>query len=318
MARTGISVTVGIALSALLTAGPVAAQELPRAIPEAVGMSSERLGNLTDALHGYVQQGQLAGAVAIVLRDGKVVYEEAVGLRDRESRSPMSTDAIFRIASQTKALISVGIMMLQEEGRLLISDPVARYLPAFESTTVAVPRSGGSGYDVVPAEREITLRHLLTHTAGIAYGAGPGGDRWEAAGLTGWYFAHRDEPVQATVNRMAELPFQAQPGEQWVYGYNTDILGAVIEVVSGQSLADFLRERILDPLAMKDTHFYLPPEKHGRLATVYSLTGELRRAPDGAGCRPRGSTTTVLACPTLGAPDSSRRRATTRGSFRCS
>ena len=277
-----------LVLPALLFTTTLLAQELPTAIPETVGMSSERFEGLTAALDGYVQDGRLAGAAAIVLRDGKVVYDEAVGYRDRESGSPMTTDAIFRIASQTKALISVGIMMLQEEGSLLISDPVSRYLPSFRNTTVAVPREGRSGYDVVPAERQITLRHLLTHTAGIAYGSGAGGDRWEDAGIRGWYFAHRDEPVQQTVNRMATLPFQAQPGERFVYGYNTDILGAVIEVVSGQTLDEFLRERILEPLEMRDTHFYLPSEKRGRLATVYSLGGGLTRAPDGAGMQAQG------------------------------
>lgn len=140
----------------------------------------------------------------------------------------------------------------------------------------------------MPARRPITLRHLLTHTAGIAYGSGPGGDQWEAAGITGWYFAHRDEPVRRTVDRMAALPFQAQPGEAFVYGYNTDILGAVIEVVSGQSLDAFLRERILRPLDMRDTHFYLPPEKRSRLATVYGLRTSLTRAPDGAGMEAQG------------------------------
>jgi CubicO group peptidase (beta-lactamase class C family) len=274
-------------LLALLASTPLLAQELPRVTPEAVGMSSARLERLTAALEEYVEEGRLAGAAAIVLRDGNVVYDEAVGHRDRESGAAMSTDAIFRIASQTKAIVSVGIMMLQEEGKLLISDPVARYLPAFGSTTVAAPREGG-GYDVVPARRAITLRHLLTHTAGIGYGSGPGGDRWEAAGITGWYFGHRDEPVRATVDRMAALPFQAQPDEAFVYGYNTDILGAVIEVVSGQTLDDFVRERILEPLDMRDTHFYLPPQKRGRLATVYGYAGTLSRAPDGPGMQTQG------------------------------
>jgi CubicO group peptidase (beta-lactamase class C family) len=276
------------ALATLLLAGPLLAQELPAAIPETVGMSSERLARITDVMESYVRTGRLAGAATIVLRDGKVVYSEAVGDRDREADSPMATDAIFRIASQTKALISVGIMMLQEEGELLISDPVSRYLPAFRNTTVARPREGG-GYDVVPAERPITLRHLLTHTAGIAYGTGPGSDRWEAAGITGWYFGHRTEPIRATVDRMAALPMPAQPGDRWVYGYNTDILGSVIEEVSGQSLDAFIRERILEPLDMHDTYFYLPPEKRGRLATVYGLRdGELTRAPDGAGMQAQG------------------------------
>jgi CubicO group peptidase (beta-lactamase class C family) len=274
-------------LAVLLASSPLPAQELPRSTPEAVGMSSERLARLTAALEQYVQEGRLAGAVTTVLKDGNVVYDEAVGYRDRESGARMASDAIFRIASQTKAVVSVGIMMLQEEGALLISDPVSKYLPSFRSTTVAERREDG-GYDVVPAERPITLRHLLTHTAGIAYGSGPGGDRWEQAGITGWYFGHRDEPVRQTVDRMAALPFQAQPGESFVYGYNTDILGAVIEVVSGRTLDEFLRERILEPLDMRDTHFYLPPAKRSRLATVYSLTGQLGRAPDGAGMQAQG------------------------------
>ena len=273
---------------ALLVSAPLTAQELPHATPEAVGMSSERLDRLTTALEEYVDQARLAGVAAIVLRDGNVVYDEAVGYRDREADAQMETDAIFRIASQTKAIVSTAILMLQEEGKLLISDPVSKYLPAFRSTTVAEPRDGGGGYDIVAAERPITLRHLLTHTAGIGYGSGPGGDRWEAAGITGWYFGHRDEPVQETVSRMPSLPFQAQPGEAFVYGYNTDILGAVIEVVSGQTLDAFLRERILEPLDMRDTHFYLPPAKRGRLATVYGFSGNLTRAPDGPGMQTQG------------------------------
>jgi CubicO group peptidase (beta-lactamase class C family) len=274
-------------LLALLASAPLVAQELPSATPESVGMSSDRLDRLTGALEAYVEAGQLAGAAAIVLRGGNVVYHEAVGYRDKEAGDMLATDAIFRIASQTKAIVSTGILMLQEEGELLITDPVSKYLPAFRNTTVAEPREGG-GYDVVPARRPITLRHLLTHTAGIGYGSGPGGDRWETAGITGWYFGHREEPVRATVDRMAALPFQAQPGEAFVYGYNTDILGAVIEVVSGQPLDTFVRERILAPLDMRDTHFYLPPAKRDRLATVYGYAGTLARAPDGPGMQTQG------------------------------
>ena len=262
-------------------------QELPSARPESVGMSSARLDRVTSALQVYVDEGQIPGAVAMVLRHGKVVHTTAVGFQDVEANLAMRPDAIFRIASQTKALVSVGIMMLQEDGALLLSDPVSRYLPAFASTTVATPREGG-GYDVVPANRAITLRDLLTHTAGIGYGGGPGGDRWADAGITGWYFAHRAEPVRATIDRMATLPFPAQPGTAFVYGYNTDILGAVIEAASGRSLADFLQERILGPLDMRDTHFYLPPEKAARLATVYNLDGGLRRATAGPGMQTQG------------------------------
>ena len=259
---------------------PATAQDLPHATPGEVGMSSVRLERLSDALQAYVDNGEVAGTATLVVRRGKVVYLEAFGQRDREGRSPMTTDAIFRIASQTKAPISVGIMMLQEEGKLLITDRVGKYLPEFLNTTVGVP-NGGGGYDVVPADRPIVLRDLLTHTAGISYGTGAAAERWEEAGITGWYFANRDEPVGATVGRIAGLPMTAQPGTQWVYGYNTDILGAVIERVSGQPLDVFMRERILDPLRMNDTHFYLPTADRDRLATVYSATDTgLERAPD--------------------------------------
>ncbi len=274
------ALTLASTLLVAVAVNPATAQDLPRAAPEEVGMSSIRLERLSDALQAYVDDGEVAGSATIVVRRGKVVYLEAFGQRDQEARSPMATDAIFRIASQTKAPISVGIMMLQEEGELLITDRVGKYLPEFMQTTVAVP-DGEGGYDVVPADRPIVIRDLLTHTAGISYGTGPASERWDEAGITGWYFANRDEPVRATVGRMAALPMSAQPGTQWVYGYNTDILGAIIEKVSGQPLDVFMRERILQPLGMDDTHFYLPMADRDRLATVYSATnGRLQRAPD--------------------------------------
>lgn len=256
--------------------------------PDEVGMSAERLARLTGVMESYVDDGQLPGAVVMVLRHGKVAYLEAFGHRDRETADPQEADDIFRIASQTKAIVSVAIMILQEEGRLLIQDPVADYLPEFAETTVAVP-DGEGGYEVVPAERPITIRDLLTHTAGVGYGGGIGGERWAEAGIQGWYFADRDEPVRETVRRMAALPFSAQPGERFVYGYSTDILGAVAEVASGLPLDELLRARIFDPLGMTDSHFYLPASKQDRLATVYAL-GEsgLTRSPDGGGMAGQG------------------------------
>lgn len=247
--------------------------------PEAVGLSAERLERLTGALQDYVDQGELAGSVTLIARHGKIAYLQAVGQRDRESSSPMRTDSIFRIASQTKAIVSVGVLILAEEGKLLLADPVGKYLPEFMATTVAVPRDGGEGYDIVPAARPITVRDLLTHTSGFGYGLGLAADKWADAGIQNWYFANRDEPIGATVARMAALPAQAQPGERWIYGYNVDILGAMIERIAGQPLDEFLRARILAPLQMTDTHFYLPREKSDRLVTVYSSAGgELRRA----------------------------------------
>ena len=256
------------------------AEVLAPTVPESVAVSSERLERLTATLQQYVDDGQLAGAVALVARHGRVVYHGTVGMRDIESSDAMRKDAIFRIASQTKALVSAAVMALQEQGKLLISDQLAKYLPEFEATTVAVEQDGG-GYKVEPSRRPITLRDLLTHTAGIDYGQGIAKDRWAKADIQGWYFAHREEVMLDTVARMASLPFSAHPGERFVYGYNTDILGAVVERVSGQSLDSFLRETIFEPLGMDDTHFYLPPDKTGRLATVYSASKSgLKRAPE--------------------------------------
>ncbi len=269
---------VPVLLLALLTL-PVFAEDLARGKPEDVGLSSSRLQRLTDAMQAYVHQGRLAGGVALVARRGKVVYLEAFGQRDREAKAPMKTDSMFRIASQSKAIVSVGVMILQEDGRLLITDPVNKFLPEFAKTTVAVSKDGG-GYDVVPARRAITIRDLLTHTSGVSYGSGPARDRWTEAGFQGWYFADRDEPIGASIARMPVLPFDAQPGERWIYGYNTDILGAVVEKASGMALDVFLRTRVFEPLGMRDTHFYVPAPKTDRLAAVYSATtAGIERAP---------------------------------------
>ncbi|MDM3870062.1 serine hydrolase [Porticoccus sp. W117] len=268
-------------LSLLLACSLVRAGDLPAASPEALGMSSDRLQRLDKQLQAYVDNKKLAGSVALVARKGRVAYWKAFGYRDLESNQPMQRDTLFRIASQTKSLVSVGIMLLQEEGRLLISDPVDKYLPEFAKTTVAVVDEAG-GYQVVDAKRPITIRDLLTHTAGVGYGEGLAADRWKAAGIQGYYFADRDEPIAETVNRMAALPFEAQPGEKFVYGYSTDILGVVIEKASGQTLDAFLKTRLFEPLGMHDTHFYLPKSKKARLAVVYSSTDkdDIERAPN--------------------------------------
>ncbi len=258
----------------------VGAVSLERAAPEELGFSPERLERLSKVLEGYVNDGQFAGSVTLVARNGKIAYLEAFGEQDRASHAAMREDTIFRIASQSKAVVSTAAMILQEEGKLLIQDPVGKYLPEFAQTTVAVPNEAG-GYDVVPAARPITIRDLLTHTSGYGYGLGVAADRWAAAGIQGYYFSDRDEPIAATVSRMAGLPGDAQPGEKWVYGYSSDILGAVIERAAGMPLDVFLGERIFAPLGMTDTYFYLPLDKRDRLATVYtSVGGKLERAPE--------------------------------------
>ncbi len=274
----------------MFAAAPTSGQNLSKVQPEEVGFSSERLQRLTETFQGYVQEGKLAGSVILAARRGKIAYLKAFGQRDREANSPMRDDAIFRIASQTKALVSVGVMVLQEQGKLLITDSVGNHLPEFQKTTVAVPRNEG-GYDVVDAKRPITIRDLLTHTAGIGYGQGVAQDRWKAASIQGWYFADRDEPIAATVSRMPSLPFDAQPGERWVYGYATDILGTLIEHVSGENLSSFLSTQLFGPLGMQDTHFYLPAAKTDRLTVVYSASdsGKLERAPDPGGMEGQGA-----------------------------
>lgn len=277
---------IGIFLFLLFTS-VAQAQQLEKTTPEAVGMSSQRLQRLNTVLENYVENKQLPGAVVMISRKGKIVYTAAVGYRDYETKDPIRENTIFRIASQTKAIVSVGIMTLLEQGKLLLDDPVGNYIPEFNSTTVAV--KDDAAYKVVPANRKITIRDLLTHTAGIGYGWGLAHDQWKKAGITGWYFAHRKAPILETVKAIAHLPQEAQPGEKYVYGYNTDILGALIEVVAKQPLDMFLQQRVLDPLGMKDTYFYLPPKLTDRLATVYSPTENgLSAAPVGTGMQAQG------------------------------
>lgn len=277
VARPALSVLFALTFGAFISTTSVA--ELEQGVPEALGLSTERLERLGDALSGYVGREEVAGSVTLVARYGEVAYLEAFGERDRESGSPMQTDTIFRIASQSKAIVSTAALILQEEGRLLITDPVGDYLPEFASTTVAEAR--GNGYVVVPARRPVTIRDLLTHTSGFDYGAGVAADEWAAAGIQGYYFSDRDEPIRETVSRMAGLPASAHPGEQWIYGYNTDILGAVVEAAADMPLDEFLEDRLFGPLGMTNTFFYLPRDRRDRLATVYGMfDGELERAPE--------------------------------------
>jgi len=254
----------------------------------------DRLARIDHLFQTFVDEDRLGGAVALVLRDGKPVYEKAFGWADKEAGRKMTTDTVFRIASQTKAVTSAAVMSLVEEGKIAVGDPVSRYIPGFAKTTVAMPAdaASGSGGDVkiVPARRQILVRDLLTHTAGISYGTNPVvAAQYEAKGLGpaagyGWYTADKSEPICTTMETLATLPFVAQPGTEWVYGYNTDILGCIVERASGMSLDEFIRARITGPLGMKDTQFYLPAGQRERLAAVYGSgpDGKIVRAPDGA------------------------------------
>jgi CubicO group peptidase (beta-lactamase class C family) len=271
----------------LLVPQALQAQFAPAKRPAAgrLGFSAERLARIDRAMQERVDNGTLAGAVGLVLRDGQVVYERAVGWADQEAKRRMTADAIFRIASQTKAVTTTAIMILVEEGKVSLSDPVSRFLPAYAKTMVAVTADS-----IVPARRPITIFDLLTHTAGISYGTDAKvAPKYQAVGLGpaagyGWYTADKDEPVCTTMERLGALPFVAQPGQAFVYGYNTDILGCVVERASGISLDEFIRTRITAPLGMKDTYFFLPVEKRDRLAVVYAsgADGKVQRAAEGA------------------------------------
>lgn len=272
--RLIVHITRSLLLLALL-APHAAGQGLPGATPEAVGLSGPRLNRLSAAMQRAIDDQALAGMVTLVARRGKVVHFESYGKLDREKNVPMPKDAIFRIASMSKAVTSVAAMMLMEEGRLLLTDPVSKFVPAFAQTTVR------SAAEPVPARRPITIRDLLTHTAGISYGTGALEAQYKEKDLYYWYFADKDEPIATSMARLASLPLEAQPGERWVYGFATDLLGVVIEKASGLTLDEYFRTRLFQPLKMMDTHFYLPPAKAARLATVYSGSGgALQRAPD--------------------------------------
>jgi CubicO group peptidase (beta-lactamase class C family) len=277
-----VAVALGLIAADGAAQGPAAARQ------ESLGFNPARLGRIEETLQRYVDEGSVAGAVALVMRDGGVVYEQAVGWIDREAQRRMPADAIFRIASQSKAITSTAIMMLVEEGRVALNDPVSRWIPSFASTTVAA--RSDSGVSVVPARRAITIRDLLTHSAGISYGGEPQvAEQYRANDLGygeafGWYTADNEEPICDTMERLGTLPFVRQPGEAWVYGYNTDILGCVVERASGIPLDRFILERITEPLGMPDTYFFLPRDKRERLATVYApdSAGRAVRAADGA------------------------------------
>jgi CubicO group peptidase (beta-lactamase class C family) len=253
------------------------------------GFSVERLARVDTLLDSYVNDGRVGGIVALVLRDGKPVYQRAVGWSDKEAGRKMTMDTEFRIASQSKAITSVAILQLMEEGKLTVNDQAGKYIPTFASTKVGVKKKSGTGLNITAAKRPITIRDLLTHTAGISYGQSPefnavyGPKGLGLAAGFGWYFADKDEPICTTMERLGTLPFESQPGEAYVYGYNTDVLGCIVEKASGVSLDEYIRTHITGPLGLKDTHFYLPPEKRDRLAAVYGSDqdGKAVRQPDG-------------------------------------
>lgn len=257
------------------------AQDLPAAKPEAVGLSAERLERISKAVQSSIDDKRVAGAVTIVMRHGRVAWFKAQGMADREAAKPMRTDSLFRICSMTKPITSVAVMMLYEEGHFLLEDPVSKYLPEFKNPKVLVKSSDGKTY-TIPASREITIRDLLRHTSGLTYhwNADLGPMYKEANVAHG--LAPYDGTIADNVKRLAALPLLFNPGDKWEYSLGVDVLGRLVEVVSGKPLDEFFRTRIFEPLGMRDTYFYPPDDKVDRLATAYTYYADkgLNRFPD--------------------------------------
>jgi len=268
----GLRTTAHPAAATATSASALAAN--PTAAPEDVGLSSERLERIASVIQKSVADGRIAGGVTLVARHGKVAYLKAVGMADREAKKPMRTDSIFRICSMTKPLTSVAVMMLYEEGHFTLDEPVSHFIPEFKNMKVLDPpypqdKTSPPGA-LVDAKRPITIRHLLTHTSGLTY-------HWNAR-LGKLYreagFSHgllqQEGTIGDGIKKLASLPLLFQPGDAWEYSLSDDVLGYLVEVVSGMPLDKFFQERIFKPLGMKDTGFFLPEEKVSRLATAYT------------------------------------------------
>jgi len=251
------------------TADPV----MEKVSPEEAGMNKEMLQQMEQVAEGFLKETQNPGVIGFIARHGKVVYHEAIGYDDINAKTPLKEDAIMRIASQTKAITSVGVMMLYDEKKILLDDPISKYLPAFRNPTVLVKfNAEDTTYTTKPAQKEITIRQLLTHTSGISYptiGSREATAIYAKAGIPSGIGTPQGKLSEA-MNKLGKLPLMHEPGEKFTYGLSTDVLGYLIEVVSGQSLDVFFRTRIFDPLGMQNTYFYLPQEKQSRLATLYT------------------------------------------------
>jgi len=256
-------------LSILLILVPLRAGDIPTGKPEDAGMSAERLRRIHEAIQRHIDAGEISGAVTLVARRGRIVHFEAHGLMDLESRRAMQKDAIFRLASMTKPITGTAAMMMLEEGKLRLSDKVSKFLPEFSNPKVAVATNGGKDFYVIPANRELTIRDLLTHTNGLMTG-GPGSKSGPPRPTEG-------DTLATYIPRLGAVPLDFQPGSEWAYsGYAApDTLARIIEIVSGQPYDEFLRTRLFEPLGMKDTFFYPPDDKRSRLVTLY------RKTPDG-------------------------------------
>lgn len=254
-------------------------ENLVAGVPETAGVSSSRLKRIDDVINQYIDSNWINGAVAIFVRNRKIVYHKALGYDDINKKTPLKKDAIFRLASQTKAITSLAVMMLYEEGKLLLNDRVSKYIPEFSNPGVLENfNESDSSYTTVPAKREITILDLLTHTSGIDYpliGSPSMKAIYAKAGIPSG-IAQAESSLAIEMKKLGRLPLAHQPGARFTYGLNTDLLGYLVEVLSGASLDEFFRKRIFTPLGMKDTYFNIPAEKHQRLASLYTFDNAKR------------------------------------------
>jgi len=265
-------------------------QTLTLGKPEEVGMSAERLARIDNVVNDYVAKKWFPGVVVLIARHGKIVFYKAYGVNDPEKQNALRKDDLFRIASQTKAITSTAIMMLYEEGKIMLDDPLYKYVPEFKNPKVLVSfNDKDSSYTTEPAKSEITIRQLLAHTSGIDYpviGSKEFRAIYAKAKIPSGIGTPNDRLAEK-IKALGSLPLKNQPGERWTYGLNSDVLGYVVEVVSGMSLDEFFKKRIFIPLGMNDTYFYLPKEKQNRLTSLNEeKDGQLRKILPANGLNP--------------------------------
>lgn len=286
-------VALPLVLALALLANPVAAEEVKVVRPESVGLSSQRLDHVSGFIQKHIEEKKMAGAVVLIARKGQIAYLESFG--EADAGKPMQKDTMFRIASMTKPLVSVAVLQLYEEGRLLLSDPVAKYIPEFARPKVLemLPEGSNPPFRLVPAKRELTIKDLLTHTAGLPYSFS---SEWyphdplykqmhalyQEAGISSGLY-ETEGTIGDMVKRLGRLPLVKQPGESFEYGMAADVQGYLVEVVSGMKLDDYMRERIFKPLKMNDTYFFMPESEQPRLSALWKTDwkGKLEKVPDG-------------------------------------
>jgi CubicO group peptidase (beta-lactamase class C family) len=280
-----------LAVLALAGANVGSAEELTPAVnPEQLGFSSSRLQRLTDTYQGYVDRGELPGAVLLIARGDKIAYLRAIGYQDREKKTPMKTDAIFRLASMTKPIVSVAVMMLVEEGRIDLAAPVSKYIPEFADLKVGVetvdPATGKPTLNLMPQKRPMIVQDLLRHTAGLVYGQF--GDKLVHKAYRDAKVGDRNDTLDEMVTKLAKLPLAHHPGEVWEYSVAVDVLGRIVEIVSGQELDVFIAERIAKPLGMTATDFYVHEADLPRLAEAQKPpAGSTSRSPPDVTKKPK-------------------------------